>query len=358
MNSYLKSRQFIFFPINLSHSVSLRFVNEIQNKMNRVGRIKIGVIGVGHLGNHHVKHLSDIPEANLIGIFDTDREKSNSISKKYNTETFDDLNTLIQSCEALSVVTPTQHHAGIAEECLRSKKHIFIEKPITSTLPEADNLLGLAEESGTIIQVGHIERFNPAFMALETSNLQPLFIETHRLAPFNPRGNDVPVILDLMIHDLDIVLSLVKSEIKDIRANGVKVVSSTVDIANARLEFENGCVANITASRISQKSMRKIRLFQEKDYITIDFQSGEVEEYKICSTPPDLSTGDQVVELAGAEKRYIHYHKPVITQHDALKEELIHFADSIIQGQQPEIDGHSAAEALKLALEIQKIIDS
>ena len=320
--------------------------------------IQIGVVGTGHLGNFHLKQLKGIPHFTITGLFDSDPKRAEEMSRLHNVKSFSTVKDLLQRSEAISIVTPTAYHYEIGNLALDADCHLFIEKPITDNIEHAGFLLYKAEKLNKIIQVGHIERFNPAFMALETSNLQPLFIETHRLAPFNPRGNDVPVILDLMIHDLDIILSLVKSEIKDIRANGVKVVSSTVDIANARLEFENGCVANITASRISQKSMRKMRLFQEEDYITIDFQSGEVEEYKICSTPPDLSTGDQVVELADAEKRYVHYHKPVITQHDALKEELIHFADSIIQGQQPETNGHSAAEALKLALEIQKIIDS
>ena len=326
--------------------------------MNKGKTIKIGIIGVGYLGNFHLKQLGKIPKVSITGLYDNDPNRAEEMSSRHNVQSYNSPDELLDSCDAVSIVTPTGYHYAVADKALDAGCHLFIEKPITASIDHAALLLNKAEKLNKIIQVGHIERFNPAFMALETSNLQPLFIETHRLAPFNPRGNDVPVILDLMIHDLDIVLSLVKSEIKDIRANGVKVVSSTVDIANARLEFENGCVANITASRISQKSMRKMRLFQEEDYITIDFQSGEVEEYKICSTPPDLSTGDQVVELAGAEKRYVHYHKPVITQHDALKEELIHFVDSIIQGQQPETDGHSAAEALNLALEIQKIIDS
>ena len=325
--------------------------------MKKDTKIRIGVIGVGHLGYFHLKQLGKIPQVSITGLYDNDPNRAEEMSRRHNVQSYNSLNELLDSCDAVSIVTPTGYHYAVADKALDAGCHLFIEKPITASIDHAALLLNKAEKLNKIIQVGHIERFNPAFMALETSNLQPLFIETHRLAPFNPRGNDVPVILDLMIHDLDIILSLVKSEIKDIRANGVKVVSSTVDIANTRLEFENGCIANITASRISQKSMRKMRLFQEADYITIDFQSGEVEEYKICSTPPDLSTGDQVVELAGAEKRYVHYHKPVITQHDALKEELIHFADSIIQGQQPETDGHSAAEVLKLALEIQKIID-
>jgi predicted dehydrogenase len=176
------------------------------------------------------------------------------------------------------------------------------------------------------------------------------------LAEFNPRGNDVPVILDLMIHDLDIILSLVDSEIKDIRANGVKVVSSSVDIANARIEFKNGCIANVTASRISQKIMRKMRLFQNEEYITIDFQNGVLEEYKICANPPESKGTEKVVELGGPDKRYILYRKPKVPKQDALKEELTHFTNSITNAQKPETDGESAAKALALALEIQKII--
>ena len=326
--------------------------------VKKKGLINIGVVGVGHLGDFHLKQLGAIPQVFISGLYDINPKRAEEMSFRYNVPVHTSLEELLSASDAVLVVTPTSYHYAVAGRALDADCHLFIEKPITDNINHAQLLLEKANMLDKIIQVGHIERFNPAFTVLKNLDIQPRFIEAHRLAEFNPRGNDVPVILDLMIHDLDIILSLVKSEINDIKANGVKVVSATVDIANARLEFENGCVANITASRISQKSMRKMRFFQEKDYITIDFQSGEVEEYKICSNPPDLASGDQVVELDGAEKRYVHYHKPVITQHDALKEELIHFADSIIQGQQPETDGHSAAEALSLALEIQKIIDS
>ena len=325
--------------------------------MKKGNTIRIGVIGVGHLGNFHVKRLKEISGISISGIYDNNPIRTDEISNQYNVKLFSSLQALLEISDAVSIVAPTPYHFEIANLALDKDCHLFIEKPITDNIEHAGLLLNKAEKLNKIIQVGHIERFNPAFMVLKNLDIQPRFVEAHRLAEFNPRGNDVPVILDLMIHDLDIILSLVKSEIKDIRANGVKVVSSTVDIANARLEFENGCVANLTASRISQKVMRKMRLFQEEDYITIDFHNGIFEEYKICNSPPTEDINDQVIELAGKEKKYVLYRKPEVPKHDALKEELIHFANSIQNAQKPETDGQSAAKALGLALEIQKIID-
>jgi predicted dehydrogenase len=319
--------------------------------------IRIGVIGVGHLGNFHVKRLKEISEISISGIYDNNPIRIDEISNHYDVKSFSSLQKLLEISDAVSIVTPTPYHYEIANLALDKGCHLFIEKPITDNIEHAGLLLNKAEKLNKIIQVGHIERFNPAFIVLKNLDIQPRFIEAHRLAEFNPRGNDVPVILDLMIHDLDIILSLVKSEIKDIRANGVKVVSSSVDIANARLEFINGCVANLTASRISQKIMRKMRIFQEKDYITIDFHNGILEEYKICNSLPTADINDQVFELDGEEKKYVLYRKPEVPQHDALKEELIHFANSIQNTQKPETDGESAVQALSLALTIQKIID-
>ena len=319
--------------------------------------IQIGVVGTGHLGNFHLKQLKGIPHFTIAGLFDSDPIRAMEMSKRYDVESFSSVRDLLQKAEAISIVTPTPYHYEIGNLALEADCHLFIEKPITNNIDHAGLLLDKAEKLNKIIQVGHIERFNPAFMVLKNLDIQPRFIEAHRLAEFNPRGNDVPVILDLMIHDLDIILSLVKSEIKDIRANGVKVVSSTADIANARLEFENGCVANLTASRISQKVMRKMRLFQEEDYITIDFHNGILEEYKICNESPEPGEVDQVIELDGNGGKYVLYRKPNVPQHDALKEELIHFAKSIRNTQKPETDGESAAKALSLALKIQKIID-
>ena len=325
--------------------------------MKKGNTIRIGVIGVGHLGNFHVKRLKEISGISISGIYDNNPIRADEMSNQYDVKSFSSLEKLLEISDAVSIVTPTPHHFEIANLALDKDCHLFIEKPITDNIEHAGLLLKKAEKLNKIIQVGHIERFNPAFTVLKNLHIQPLFIEAHRLAEFNPRGNDVPVILDLMIHDLDIILSLVKSEIKDIRANGVKVFSSTADIANARLEFENGCVANLTASRISQKVMRKMRLFQEEDYITIDFHNGILEEYKICNSPPTEDINDQVIELTGKEKKYVLYRKLEVPKHDALKEELIHFANSIQNAQKPETDGQSAAKALGLALKIQKIID-
>ena len=325
--------------------------------MKKGNTIRIGVIGVGHLGNFHVKRLKGISGISISGIYDKNPIRADEISNQYDVKLFSSLQALLERSDAVSIVAPTPYHFEIANLALDKDCHLFIEKPITDNIEHAGLLLNKAEKLNKIIQVGHIERFNPAFTVLKNLDIQPRFIEAHRLAKFNPRGNDVPVILDLMIHDLDIILSLVKSEIKDIRANGVKVVSSTVDIPNARLEFENGCIANVTASRISQKVMRKMRLFQEEDYITIDFHNGILEEYKICNSPPIVDINDQVIELVGKEKKYVLYRKPEVPKHDALKKELIHFANSIQNAQKPETDGQSAAKALGLALKIQKIID-
>ena len=319
--------------------------------------MKIGVIGVGHLGNFHLRHLSEIPEISISGFYDIDQERAEKISKDHNVPSFSSMESLLDSSDAVSVVTPTNSHYKISEQALDANCHVFIEKPITDNISHAGVLLKKAAEGNKIIQVGHIERFNPAFMALDKTNITPRFIETHRLAPFNTRGNDVPVILDLMIHDLDIILSMVDAKIQNIQANGVRVVSQSVDIANARLEFKNGCVANLTASRISQKEMRKIRLFQEDNYITIDFQAGVLEEYRVCHEEPDHTIADKVVEIGTDNKKYIIYNRPVIQKHDALREELCHFIHSIQHASQPKTDGTSATEALRLALEIQSIID-
>ena len=324
--------------------------------MKKGNTIRIGVIGVGHLGNFHVKRLKEISRISISGIYDNNPIRADEISNQYDVKLFSSLQALLEISDAVSIVAPTPYHFEIANLALDKDCHLFIEKPITDNIEHAGLLLNKAEKLNKIIQVGHIERFNPAFTVLKNLHIDPLFIEAHRLAEFNPRGNDVPVILDLMIHDLDIILSLVASEIKDIRANGVKVVSSSIDIANARIEFENGCIANVTSSRISQKIMRKMRLFQNEEYITIDFQNGVLEEYKICANPPDSNGTEKVVELGGLEKRYVLYRKPQVPKQDALKEELTHFTNSITNAQKPETDGESAAKALALALEIQKII--
>jgi len=320
-------------------------------------KIRIGIVGVGHLGNFHLKQLKVIPNISITGIYDNDPIRAGEMSSTYNVRSFSSLKELLSESQAISVVTPTSTHYSIANQALSADCHLFIEKPITDNINHAKKLLNKADRLKKIIQVGHIERFNPAFNILKTMKLKPRFIEAHRLAKFNTRGSDVPVILDLMIHDLDIILSLVDSKIQDIHANGVKVASQTVDIANARLKFENGCVANLTASRISQKEMRKMRLFQKNNYVTIDFQTGILEEYKVCKDKPNNSVIEKVIEIGTDNKKYILYNRPEIQKHDALREELCHFIHSIKHSSQPETDGASATEALRLALEIQSIID-
>ena len=325
--------------------------------MNKGKTIKIGVIGVGHLGNFHLKQLGKIPKVSITGLYDNDPNRAEEMSSRHNVQSYNSLDELLDSCDAVSIVTPTGYHYAVADKALDAGCHLFIEKPITASIDHAALLLNKAEKLNKIIQVGHIERFNPAFMALETSNLQPLFIETHRLAPFNPRGNDVPVILDLMIHDLDIVLSLVKSEIKDIRANGVKVVSSTVDIANARLEFENGCVANLTASRISLKNMRKSRFFQRDAYISVDFLEKQVEVVKMKDAPKKPDEYALVLQNAEGDKKQIYFENPKVTQNNAILDELESFADAINNNTETAVSLEHGTAALKVAMEIVALVE-
>ena len=325
--------------------------------MAKQNLVKIGVIGVGHLGRFHVQQLSTIENVELIGIFDVNTAQCTNVGMEFSVATFSQVDVIMKACDAVSIVTPTTDHFDTAIQALNLGCHVFIEKPITETIGQAQQLLAKAEVAHKIIQVGHIERFNPAFLHVKNQNLSPQFVEIHRLAPFNPRGTDVPVILDLMIHDIDILLSMVNSTIKDIHASGVKVVSKTVDIANARILFENGCVANITASRISQKPMRKMRIFQESTYTTVDFLKKSVEIYHVEDEIPSGVNKDSVFPLEGHDKKYIIYENPKVVEHNALREELHHFASVIQQGEQPDVDGHSATAALHIALEIQKIID-
>jgi len=319
--------------------------------------VKIGVIGVGHLGRFHVQQLATIEDVKLVGIFDVNTEQCTNVGAEFSVVTFSHAEELMQACDAISIVTPTTYHFDVAMQALNLDCHVFIEKPITETIEQAKQLLVKAEAGYKIIQVGHIERFNPAFLHIKNKNLSPQFVEIHRLSSFNPRGTDVPVILDLMIHDIDILLSMVNSKVKDIQASGVKVVSKTIDIANARISFQNGCVANITASRISKGSMRKMRIFQEETYTTVDFLQKSVEIYHVEDNIPNGVSKDCIFPLEGNNKKYIIYEKPEVIEHNALREELYHFTSSIEKGKQPDVDGYSAAAALQIALEIQKIID-
>ena len=319
--------------------------------------LKVGVLGVGHLGQHHVKHFCSIDGINFLGFFDTDTIQANIISKKFKVKAFQNIDNLIESVDAVSIVTPTTYHAKIAEKCIRKKKHVFIEKPITSTIEEADKVLELAKKNNVIVQVGHIERLNPALKALESYKIKPKFIEIQRLAPYNTRGTDVPVVLDKMIHDIDIVLSLADSKVRSISATGLSILTDSIDIAHARIKFENGCVSSITSSRIAKDEVRKIKTFQQNLYATVDLYKGLTEVYTISKE--DLNKKSFLMSVPFNYKnktRHIVYEKPTITKEDALRLELINFTNAIKGIEKPIVDGQSGREALNIAIKIQEKI--
>lgn len=312
--------------------------------------LKIGVLGAGHLGKIHINLLKEISAFELVGFYDPDQSKADQIK---DVTYFSSMDELLELCDVIDIVTPTVNHYECAVKALRNSKHIFIEKPLANTVQEAKDMMGLAEEANVKVQVGHVERFNPAFIAAQGFIKQPLFIETHRLAQFNPRGTDVSVVLDLMIHDIDIVLSTVKSTIKKISTSGVAVVSDTPDIANARIEFDNGCVANLTASRISLKNMRKTRFFQKDAYISVDFlkKSSEIVRLKEVQGTPDPFA--MTIDLGeGKGSKQIYFENPKIQESNAIKEELISFAEAINNDKVPMVSIHDGYEALVVAHQI------
>src|SRR3989339_2265821 len=248
-----------------------------------MSKIKVGVIGTGHLGKIHTKLFKEVANCELIGIYDRDSECARKVASEFKVKSFDDPNRLLDEIDAVDIVATTSAHYDLVKLAFEKNKHVFVEKPITKKIWEAEELIKIADEKKLVLQVGHIERFNPALISLEKYHLDPLFVQTDRLAQFNPRGTDVAVVLDLMIHDIDIILSLIKSDVKNVSASGVAVVSDQIDIANARIEFENGAVANVTASRISQKKMRKMRMFQRDAYLSLDFNSGTTEVYRLVN---------------------------------------------------------------------------
>ncbi len=326
-------------------------------------KIRVGVAGVGHLGRLHASLYKEVKDAYLAGIFDADKEKSAAISKELGVKAFDSYDQLLENVDALNIVTPTSTHFDLAKKAILAGKHVFIEKPITRSTNEAQQLIDLAAEANTLIQVGHIERFNPAMLALQDVQLEPIFVESHRLASFDPRGTDVAVILDLMIHDLDLILHMVKSPPKKIAASGVGVVSSTVDIANARIEFENGCVANVTASRISNKKMRKMRLFQKDAYISVDFVEGFSEIFYIPQegdTP--FKDGTLAFSLGkineGENAREIKYNRLERKNVNPLLKELTMFVDAIRNNLEPPVTAQDGMAALKLANLVLKEIQA
>jgi len=311
--------------------------------------LKIGILGAGHLGKIHIKCLKEIPQFELVGFYDPSDDIAAKVEQEFELKRFDALDDLLDIVNVVDIVTPTVSHFDCASRALKKSRHVFLEKPIVTTLDEARELIKIAGEANVKVQVGHVERFNPAFLAALPYFNKPMFIETHRLAQFNPRGTDVPVILDLMIHDIDIILSVVRSNIKKINATGVAVVSDTPDIANARIEFDNGCVANLTASRISLKNMRKSRFFQKDAYISVDYLTKELEVARMKDFDP--STGSPlgfVINLgAGKGSKEILFDKPAIQPTNAIKAELESFYASIINDTTPSVtinDGYSALE--------------
>ena len=320
-------------------------------------RTKIGVIGVGHLGQHHTKHYSNIEGANLIGVFDINQARCKAVAAKYNIKPYETQEDLLCNVEAASVVTPTKDHKNVAEECINKKKHVFIEKPITKTVAEAEDLIARAKKGGTIIQVGHIERLNPALLPLEKFDINPKYIEVQRLAPYMSRGTDVPVVLDLMIHDIDLVLALVRSPVSKIGASGISIMTDSVDMANARIQFQNGTVANITSSRIAKDRVRKMKVFQQDLYITIDFLLGLTEIYRVLNPEePDTDAIQDVPFDYGNKKKKIVYEKPDLPSLDPLKEELDNFTNSVKGNSTPIVDGQAGKNALELAINIHDLI--
>ena len=315
--------------------------------------LKIGVFGAGHLGKIHLKIAKSSSKLELVGFYDSSSEAANKIVSENEYKFFDNPEDLINAVDIVYIVTPTLSHFDIAKMAINAKKHVFIEKPLTNTIDEANELVNLARSQGVFGQVGHVERFNPAYQAVLPSLTQPMFIETHRLSEFNPRGTYVSVVLYLMIHDIDIVLSVVKSPIKNIHASGVSVISETPDISNARIEFENGCVANFTASRISLKKMRKSRFFQKNAYIALDFLTKQVEIVKMKEVSPDLQQ-DLALLLTNAEgkKKQIYFENPVIEKTNPIQEELEHLASCIEKKQTPIVSLSDGAKALEVAHQI------
>jgi predicted dehydrogenase len=323
--------------------------------------LSIAVIGAGHLGKIHLKCLQALPECyNIVGFFDTDTEHSTKVEAELGVKSFSNLDELVQAVDVVDIVTPTISHFEIASLALRKGKHVFIEKPITSTPQEARKLLALANEAGVKTQVGHVERFNPAFLNVKDKILNPMFIEAHRLALFNPRGLDVPVILDLMIHDIDLILSVVNSPVRKISASGGAIVSDTPDIANVRLEFNNGCVANITASRISMENLRKMRFFQKDAYIAVDFLEKKSEIIRMNDVTPTTHNDPfaMIIDLGNGKQKHIQVEKPNIEPLNAIQTELRSFYDAIVNDTTPAVPFIDGYNALEVAYQIMNEIQS
>lgn len=311
--------------------------------------LKAGVLGAGHLGKIHLRLLNQSEKYDLVGFYDSDEANAKKIEAEFGYKYFNSIDNLIDAVDLVDIVTPTLSHYECAKKAIAKGKHIFIEKPITNTVEEAEHIRELLAQHNIRGQVGHVERFNPAYLAVKDQIVNPMFIETHRLAEFNPRGTDVPVVLDLMIHDIDIILSVVKSKVKNIYASGVSVISDTPDIANARLEFENGCVANLTASRISLKNMRKSRFFQKDAYISVDFLEKKCEVVKMKDAPKNPGDFDMILQNAEGVKKQIYFDNPEIANNNAILDELNSFAEAINNNRSPIVTLHDGTEALRVA---------
>lgn len=314
--------------------------------------LKIGVLGAGHLGKIHLKLLKEGGLFELTGFFDPNPEVAEKVSGELGIKSFASMESLMDEVDVVDVVTPTQQHFSCMEMALKKEKHVFVEKPLAKNPKEAKALLALAKEANVKVQVGHVERFNPGFVSAMPFFGSPMFIETHRLAPFNPRGTDVPVVLDLMIHDIDIVLSVVKSNIKKIHASGASVFSDSPDIANARLEFDNGCVANLTASRMSIKTMRKSRFFQRDAYISVDFLEKSCEVVKIRDAGPDTGPFALTVDLGTKGVKEIFFEKPPSSASNSIGQELSSFFHCITGNTNPAVTIEEGAEALAVAFQV------
>lgn len=312
--------------------------------------LKIGVIGAGHLGKFHLNNWLTIEGVQVVGFSDTDDANAKAVAQKYQLQRFEEVEKLIDACDALDIVAPTSFHFELCELAIKKGKHVFVEKPLANTVDEAKELVKLAKEANIKFQVGHVERFNPAFLALKGQSLNPMFIEVHRLAQFNPRGTDVSVILDLMIHDIDIILSLVKGNVNYISANGVAVMSDTPDIANVRIEFDNGCVANLTSSRISMKKMRKMRLFQKDAYIGIDFLEKKTEIIRL-NTPGDKNVFTFDIDTNNGKKT-IAIANPAVEDVNAIKMELEQFRDAILNNSDTPVSAVDGFRAMEVAHQI------
>ncbi len=315
--------------------------------------LKVGVFGTGHLGKFHLNNWKEIEGVKLVGFYEPVEQTAKEVSEKYDLKRYTDADKFIDACDAVDIVAPTDHHFYLCQKAIRKGKHVFVEKPMANTMEEGRLLVNMAKEANIKLQVGHVERFNPAFLALKNTKLNPMFIEVHRLAQFNPRGTEVSVILDLMIHDIDIILNIVQSDVKSILASGVAVMTDTPDIANVRIEFNNGCVANLTSSRISMKKMRKMRMFQKDSYIGIDFLEKKTEIIKL-KQPEDVNVFAFDIETPNGKKTIAVANPSVHHNANAIKLELEAFVDSIINNKPTvvsEIDGFLAMEVAHQILE-------